>query len=172
MSLFVVILFWPESANDEFILLTVQPDLDDNQKTWLIVGICLHNIITPVLRDYVKPVISTLFTSLKSSHGIDSQTYPNVLEKYPQPSGYALNYQAINNNIRFGKLTKNKRSYDYRVGSELELSKIFLQTHMTHYTGFNETCDASALYGIILNCGQFQPLVSTVVERVSVISPH
>ncbi|CAG2253037.1 unnamed protein product [Mytilus edulis] len=36
-------------------LVTATPaDLDDNKKRWLVVGICLHSIIAPALRNYIK----------------------------------------------------------------------------------------------------------------------
>ena len=147
-----------------FISATVLSDLDDNQKTWLIVGICLHNIISPVLRDYVKPEVTKLFAALKNAHKIDNQTYPNILEKHPQPNGYMLNYQSINNNSQHGK---NRQRFDYAVKTEIDLSKLFLPTHMAHYTGINDTCDASALLGLLLNMGTFPPLLTTVAGKVS-----
>ena len=116
----------------------------------------------------MEPHIATLFTTLVKAHGIDTQNYPNILEKYPTPNGYTLNYQSINNNQQYGKSVRKKPLYDYRIQNHLDLSKVFILPHMAHYTGFNETCDSSALLGLIMNSGQFQHYVTSVAERVRI----
>ncbi|CAG2204330.1 unnamed protein product [Mytilus edulis] len=87
-------------------------DLDDNKKRWLVVGICLHTILSPSLRKYVDPVVTNLYSALKLSDQIDIQTQTKYLRKYGAANFY-LNYEAINNN----KATHGHRSvlYDYRV---------------------------------------------------------
>lgn len=112
------------------------------------VGICLHSILSPALRKYVNLVVTKLFNSLKLTDKIDTQTHPGYLRKYGAANFY-LNYEAINNN----KTTHGYRLvlYDYKVQNAIDLSKLFLQTHMTHYSAFDESCDSSALLGIIDN---------------------
>ena len=144
-------------------LVSVQSDLQDNEKRWLIVGICLHTILSPVLRSYVDPVITKLFKNLKKSNKIDSQTLPAVLQKYPVPNGYTLNYKSINNNRRHGK---NRKNFDYKVKDAIDCSKLFLLPYMAHYTGFNDTCDSSALLGLLINIDNFQQPLKGVAEKV------
>ena len=146
----------------------VQSDLQENEKRWLIVGICLQIVISPVLRRYVDPAFTKLYKKLKKSNKLDIQTYPNVLEKYPWPNGYALNYESINNNRRHGR---NRNNFDYKVTTAVDLSKLFLQPHMAHYTGFNDTCDSSALLGLIINIDKFQQPLTGIADKVCIYEP-
>ena len=140
-----------------------KPDLDDNQKRWLVVGICLHSVISPVLRKYVHPVVTSIYKDMTSKYNIQAQIYPNVLKSYPPTITYPnLNYKAVNKNVG------NERNYDYQIRNEVDFSKLFLQTNMTNYTGFDDSCDSSALLGIILNIdtNSFPAYVKSVVDKV------
>ncbi|CAC5377155.1 unnamed protein product [Mytilus coruscus] len=143
---------------------SVKPaDLDDNQKRWLFVGICLHSVISPALRKYIVPILTKLFHKLSIQYRIDTQTYPKYLQKYPTTNAF-LNYEAANNNKA---VYGNQRAkYDYAIKNAVDLSKLFILTHMTHYTGFDEKCDSSALLGLIINIDQFPPVVKSVAENV------
>ncbi|CAG2199886.1 unnamed protein product [Mytilus edulis] len=139
-------------------------DLDDSRKRWLVVGICLHTIISPVLRTFVFPVVTKLCYSLTRLNKVHQQTYGSHLKKYT-PTNTILNYEAINNNkTSFGR---NKALYDYRIKNPVDLSKLFLQTHMAHFTAFNESCDSSALLGIIVNIDKFPVVIQSDAKLVS-----
>ncbi|XP_076088220.1 uncharacterized protein LOC143058633 [Mytilus galloprovincialis] len=138
-------------------------DLDEEKKRWLIVGICLHSIISPLLRKYVNPIISNLYNSLVSSDSIDTQGYHRYLKKYPATNRYFLNYESINNNRT---MNKNYRSYDYRVTSHVDLSKLFLPPNMAHYSGIDGSCDSSALLGMVINISSFPRAVQTDAEKI------
>ncbi|XP_071150627.1 serine/threonine-protein phosphatase 6 regulatory ankyrin repeat subunit C-like [Mytilus edulis] len=138
-------------------------DLDEEKKRWLIIGICLHSIISPLLRKYVDPILSNLYSSLVSSNFIDTQSCNGYLKQYPVTNRYYLNYESVNNNRR---LNKNYRSYDYKVTSHVDLSKLFLQPNMAQYTGFNESCDSSALLGLVINISSFPPIIQTDAEKI------
>ena len=147
----------------------MQSDLEDEEKRWLIVSICLHSIISPVLRKFIDPVITNFYKTLKKSHKIDIQTQPYILRTFPlppAPRGYNLNYESINNNRQHGK---NKGLFDYKVKDPIDLSRLFVLPHMAHYTGFNETCDSSALLGLILNVDQFQQPLKLVADQVCIL---
>ncbi|CAG2195420.1 unnamed protein product [Mytilus edulis] len=139
-----------------------KPDLDDEKKRWLIVGICVHTIVAPALRSYIEPIINSLYRSMKQNHNIHSQNFPNHLKKYI-PTHRDLNYEAINNN-------KNKKkkfsSYDYNVQNEVDFAKLFLVTHMAHFTGFDHTCDSSALLGLLINIDKFPSIVQKVADKI------
>ncbi|CAG2247538.1 unnamed protein product [Mytilus edulis] len=137
-------------------------DLDEEIKRWLIVGICLHSIISPLLRKYVDPFISNLYNSLVSSDSIDTQGYQRYLRKYPAANIYYLNYKSINNN---SKLAKNYWNYDYKVKSHVDLSKLFLKPSMAIYSAIDETCDTSALLGMVVNINAFPPAVQVDAKR-------
>ena len=138
-------------------------DLDENQKRWLVVGVCLHSIISPQLRKFIEPEVQQLYNTAIAAHQIYTQTFPNILEKYPPPNGYRLNYQSINNNAAHGR---NVRNFDYTVKDHIDFSKLFLLPHMAHYTGFDESCDSSALLSLIVNIQIFQPALRTMIEKV------
>ncbi|CAG2249598.1 unnamed protein product [Mytilus edulis] len=138
-------------------------DLDNSKKRWLVVGICLHNIISPVLRNYVVPVITKLCYSLTRLHKINQQTYRSYLRRYP-PTNKELNYEAINSNK--DKFKWRRALYDYRVKSPVDLSRLFLQTHMAHFTAFDDSCDSSALLGIIVNIDRFPAIVQADAKKI------
>ncbi|XP_076105658.1 uncharacterized protein LOC143073786 [Mytilus galloprovincialis] len=144
-------------------LVTATPaDLDDNKKRWLVVGICLHSIIAPALRNYIAPILSDLYNELNSYHKIDTQIYPTHLEKYP-PTHFPLNYEAVNNNKALYRFQKAK--CNYTIKHAVDLSKLFLLTHMAQYTGFDETCETSALLELVISIDKFAPaLRSDAVE--------
>ncbi|XP_071123627.1 uncharacterized protein [Mytilus edulis] len=131
-------------------------DLDDSKKRWLVVGICLHTIISPVLRNYIVPIITKLCYTLVRLYNIEKQTYRHYLKTYG-PTKIELNYEAINSNKANHK--RKIALYDYRVRSAVDLSRLFLQTHMAHFTAFDDSCDSSALLGIIINIDRFPAVV-------------
>ncbi|XP_052074138.1 uncharacterized protein LOC127712020 [Mytilus californianus] len=137
--------------------------LNDNQKRHLIVGVCLHSVISPALRKYVIPILTPLYEELTLKQKIDTQTYSTRLKQY-QPTKTFLNYDAVNNNkALYGY---QSAQYDYTIKSVVDLSKLFLQTHMAQYTGFDETCDFSALFGLIINIDKFPAVVKSNAKDV------
>lgn len=147
-------------GKDFYLLLGPSDDLNDYQKRWLTVGICLHTVISPVLRGYILPVLVKLYYRLTITHKIDIQTYPPYLKTI-------LHYENINNNKDiFGKHIYN---YDYRVKNPVDLSKLFLLTSMTKYQDIDDSCDMSALLGIIINIDKFPVSVRTHSEKVSML---
>ena len=145
----------------------VKPDLEDDQKRWLIVGICLHSIISPALRQYIPPYVRQLYNKLKQTDQIDTQTYAKRLKRY-KPTNKELNYEAINNNNAIPKVKgkKDEQKYNYNVTNDVDLTKLFMTTSMAHYTGFDDTCDSSALLGIIIQIDTFPPLLKKTAEKV------
>ncbi|XP_076105813.1 uncharacterized protein LOC143074150 [Mytilus galloprovincialis] len=135
--------------------------LNDNQKRYLVVGICLQSVISPALRKYVVPILTSLYEELTLREKIDTQTFST----HYQPTYTFLNYENINNNkATYGY---QKAKYDYTIKSVVDLSKLFLQIHMAHYTGFDETCDLSALLGLIINIvGKFPTTVISYAKNV------
>ncbi|CAC5423711.1 unnamed protein product [Mytilus coruscus] len=147
-------------------------DLDEEKKRWLIVGICLHSIISPLLRKYVDPIVSNLYNSLVSSHSIDTQSCNGYLKKYPATNKYFLSYESINNNRsvpktkKYNKWMNDYQKYDFKVTSHVNLSKLFLQPHMALYSAIDESCDSSALLGMVINISSFPPAVQTDAEKI------
>ena len=105
-------------------------DLGKNQKRWVVIGICLHRILLPVLRDFVAQEIPKHYTPLKSTRGIDTQVYGRHMT---HDGASQLNYGSINNN--WGNFKRKARSYDYKVGTAEDLAKLYLEPHMAKFTG-------------------------------------
>lgn len=126
------------------------PDLDDNQKRWLVIGICLHTVVSPTLRKYVSSAMDTLYNTLKQVNNIHQQSFPNILKKFP-PGHTVLNYDSVNNNstIPSDRRKRNPSCLDYKIQNSVDLSKLFLAQNMANYTGFDDTCDLSALLGTL-----------------------
>jgi hypothetical protein len=153
-------------------VLVPSPDLDDDTKRWLVVGICLHSVISPALRQYVEPVVTQVYKAVQQTHRIQTQTYPNYLERYPPTNKYSLNYESVNGNKqKYGTIKQQYKTrikkYDFNITDAVEFSKLFLLPDMAHYTKFDLTCDASALLGIIININTFPQNVRIDAENVS-----
>jgi hypothetical protein len=146
-------------------VLVPSPDLDDDTKRWLVVGICLHSVISPALRQYVEPVVTQVYKAVQQTHKIQTQTDQNYLERDSPTNKYNLNYESVNENKQRYK-TRIKK-YDYNITDAVEFSKLFLLPDMAHYTKFDLTCDASALLGIIINVNTFPQNVRIDAEKVS-----
>lgn len=141
------------------------PDLEDNNKRWLVIGICLHSVLTPVLRQYVSRSMNQMYNSLKQSHKIDKQCHPEILDVYPV-GGKELNYETVNDNrTKFGSgQFKHNAKLNYEIHNSVDFSKLFFNNiNMAQYTGFDETCDSSALLNIII-CSDKHPLPQVAKE--------
>lgn len=147
----------------------INADLDDNQKRWLIIGICIQTVLSPTLRNYMEPVVHNLYNSLQKTNGIQTQTYPKQQKKYPKSAKTFLNYEAINNNRLIPRVRRKPdvSKYDFKVLNHVDFSKLFLKSFMAHYTAFDETCDLSAILGIIISVDKFPQIVQNVALKVS-----
>lgn len=81
------------------------PDIDDHRKHWLLAGICLHSVVSPVLRKYVGQEVQKQYSAVKASNNIDTQTFPKYLKQF-NPTYKSLNYEAINNNNKIPKVNR------------------------------------------------------------------
>jgi len=110
-------------------------DLGDKQKRWVVIGICLNRLILPVLRDFTGQEISKHYTSLKSSNKIDTQAFRSQLT---HDGSFKLNYRSINNN--WARFKRKERLYDYKVTTDVDLAKLYLEPHMAKFTGETICC--------------------------------
>jgi hypothetical protein len=105
-------------------------DLDENQKRWLVIGICLNKVLLPALRDFLKHEMLNHYIHLKTTHSIDKQSH---LKHLPKDGKFDLKYGSINNNEANHK--KKAPLYDYDVKSEVDLAKLYLLPFMAKFTG-------------------------------------
>ena len=110
-------------------------DLGDKQKRWVVIGICLNRLLLPVLRSFTGQEISKHCTSLKGSNKIDTQVFGSHLT---HDGSFKLNYSSINNN--WGRFKRKERSYDYKVTTDVDLAKLYLEPHMAKFTGETICC--------------------------------
>ncbi|KAJ7365922.1 hypothetical protein OS493_002653 [Desmophyllum pertusum] len=136
-------------------------DLADNQKRWIVIGITLNRLLLPVLRDFAGREISKHYASLKTSSGIDTQVYPTYMK---MDGPFDLNYGSINNNRATFK--RKKKLYNYKVTTAVDLAKLYFEPHMAKFTGFENTCDLSAVLGMLANASVFHTLIQTNAKDV------
>ncbi len=94
------------------------------------IGVCLNRLLLPVLRDFAGRETSKHYTSLKSSNGIDTQVFGPHLT---HDGAFKLNYGSINNNWDMHK--RKERLYHYKVTTDVDLAKLYLEPHMAKFTG-------------------------------------
>ena len=125
--------------------------ISDEERRWVIIGICLSKVLTPALRDVLANEISMWHqTLLLPPDEIDKQIFRSQKKKLPH-SSLNLNYESINNNS-----TKSSSSnYDYAVKDPVSLAKLFMKPFMAKFTGFDQTMDTSAALSVVAEAQPF-----------------
>lgn len=124
--------------------------ITDEQQRWVVIGICLNKLLTPVLRTVLAKEISTWYNYLcVPPQPINNQIYPKQAKQLP-PSTINLHYGNINKNS-----VKSISAYDYNVKDAESLAKLFVQPFMAQFSGFDHTMDLSAALAIICEGNPF-----------------
>ena len=124
--------------------------ISDEQRRWVVVGICLTKVLTPALRNVVATELQSWYNLLcQPPVEIHKQSYSKHKKTLP-PLTITLNYKNINNNKG-----KSPRAYDYSVQDDLSLAKLFVQPFMAHFTGFDQTMDMSAVLTVMIEANPF-----------------
>ena len=127
--------------------------ITDNQRRWVVVGICLNKLLTPVLRNILRKEIPAWYNKLCSlPKQINKQTYRKHASKLP-PSKMNLKYGNINKNYDNHQKIYNR--YDYNVNDPESLAKLFVQPFMATFSGFDQTMDLAAALTIICEADPF-----------------
>ena len=125
--------------------------LTDEEKRWLVVGICISKVLTPAMRKIIEQELQTLYQALiQPPTNIHSQTPASHVKCLP-PSGLRLNYININGNTT----QTSHHSYDYSVKDEVSLAKLFVKPYMAVFTAFDESLDSSAALSILCGAPNF-----------------
>ena len=134
------------------------------QRLWLVVGIALHHVLTPCLRDKIKAEMTPFYQHLVWSFGLDKQTYKSFKKNIP-PSTVNLNYESINNN----HTAPHRSHFDYCVKDEVSLAKLFMKPFMAKFNAFDSSFDSSAALAVLCGALPFRsvkPLAENVRSEV------
>ena len=127
--------------------------ITDEQRRWVVIGICLNKLLTPVLRTVLGKQIPAWYNNLcHPPTNIAKQVYGTQVKKL-LPSTVKLNYGNINKNYDNHKSTYG--AYDYDVKDPESLAKLFVQPFMAKFTGFDQTMDLSAALTLIAETDPF-----------------
>ncbi len=120
--------------------------VSEEQRKWMVVGICLTKVLTPALRDVLDKQMPTYYQSLLlPPYEIDKQTFRRHMKNLPHFT-FKLNYESINGNFTTHKYSH--RNYDYAVKDPVSLAKLFMKQFMASFTGFDQTMDTSAALSV------------------------
>ena len=121
--------------------------VSNEEKRWLIVGIALNKVLTPVLWDHAKQEMETHYANLdKYCSGL---TKPCTLKtlSYEQvisdPTLKRLNFQNVNNNLQMHD--RKSQEYNYNINSSADLAKLYLRGHQAGFSAFDESLDLTAI---------------------------
>ena len=133
---------------------TLSTALTDEQRRWMVTGICLNKLLTPLLRTVLKIEISDWYKNIlcHPRYQIDKQTHTRHTKNLP-PSKVKLNYGNVNKNYDNHK--SNTSAYDYDIKSPESLAKLFVQPFMAKFTGFDSTMDLSAALTVMCEADPF-----------------
>ena len=136
--------------------------VSDEEKRWIVVGIAMNKVISPVLLETIKQGMDATVANLDTYCG--SLTLPCTLKtmSYSQVKDDSmlkkLSFQNINNNHvhldKKGNFLKN--AFNYNVNSAVELAKIFLPRYLAHFGDFDASLDMRASLRL-LGCTQVAP---------------
>ena len=136
-------------------------NVSDEERRWVVIGICLNKVLTPALRDVLANEIPKWYqTLLQPPREIDKQTFGKHQKTLP-PTTLKLNYKSINNNAAH----KSPRAYDYTVKHPLSLAKLFMKPFMANFTGFDQTMDASAVLSVVCEAQPFFASGAAVIAK-------
>ena len=127
--------------------------VSEEERKWMVVGICLTKVLTPALRDVLDKQMPIYYQSLLlPPYEIDKRTFRTHMENLPR-STFKLNYESINGNFTTPRLSH--RNYDYAVKDPVSLAKLFMKQYMASFTGFDQTMDTSAVLSVVAEAPPF-----------------
>ena len=130
--------------------------VSEEERRWVVIGICLTKVLTPALRDALKNEIPLWYQRLLfPPNQIDKQTFKSHLKTLP-PSTIKLNYESIN-----GNSTVRKPGYNYAVTNAVSLAKLFVKPFMASFGAFDHTMDTSAALSIVAEASPFHAASGT-----------
>lgn len=131
------------------------------KRRWVVVGLCLHSVVIPPLREIIACEVSKVYNEMKWKYHIDTQT---PLDHLPRIQGdwKDLNYLNINENH-----FKNEGEFDYKVRDNVSLVKLLMERSMAKFNAFDNSFDASAALTVLSTSGFFDIPVNTIAMNVN-----
>ena len=131
----------------------------------MVFGIALNHVLVPNVLPFVDQEVQKEYVNLKTSHNIHTQSSHSRLKNWPK----FLKYENINANDTLPKLSGGKYNYssfDCKVTSHVDFSKLYLDNHMAKFNAFDDTCDASAVLTLLGKVPVFSPAVQSAANDV------
>ena len=113
--------------------------LSNEKKGFVVIGLCLNDVLTPTLRDVLATKIPTWHQDLCKRYGIDKQVLGTKIQFWKNGK-----YENINYNHEL----ESKSDWDYGVTDAVSLAKLFVEPFMPMFTSFDEM-DLSLILSVI-----------------------
>ena len=122
------------------------------------VGIFLHNVLIPPIRDLIRKVLPSYY---KEKNNLHTQTFKEHAEKL---EGVLLNYRSINDNEH----RNSPRDYDYNVKNHISFAKLFMEPYMANFEEFDDAFEASATLAVYVGVKAFDKEAREQARKVNV----
>ena len=130
-------------------------DFSEEEQRWLAVLVPSNKIVAPVMRNFVKEGMDNLYTSLDRylngripTCSLSTLTYAIAGDPTTRDPGFeTLKFENINRN--YDVHGNDKRSYNYKVNSSVDLAKLYLPNYLTNFSAFDESLDLSAILRLL-----------------------
>ena len=150
--------------------------VSDEEKRWIVVGICLEKVLPPTLRKCVKDGLDNHYTTLDKKYKLKTLTHgqcvctcktkckpptckpvhghcvctPPTCKPTCKPEDLLyLKYENIHNNATHGQKKKEKLKYNYNINNAVDLAKLYLPEYLTCFNGFDDSLDMSAMLRLL-----------------------
>ena len=134
-------------------------------RRWLVVGIFLHNVLIPSVREKINKVMPEYYKRMSERYQLDRQTFGQHKERL---GGVKVNYESINNNKDI-KCPNPSSQYDYRVKDPVSLAKLFMEPRMAKFITFDDEFETSATLAVLAGVEEFEGDVRSVARSLNAV---
>ena len=134
-----------------------------NERCRTIIGVVMNAVILPPLRTLVNLEMKRFYQELVMSKKIQHQTKDRHLKNDPGNKSAKFNYESLSVNQK--KRSKKFFELSFKVDNHNELAKLYVLPAMAKFKTI-ETCDASAISGIIERASCFDRELQDAAKKV------
>lgn len=131
-------------------------------RRWLVVGIFLHNVLIPPIRDLIRKVLPSYYEDMKDMEDIHTQTFKEHMERL-EDNEVLLNYRSINGN----EYISFPEDYDYNVKDPISFAKLFMEPFMAKFKEFDDAFEASATLAVCAGVTAFDKRARFQAKKVN-----